>query len=168
MKEQSKKLTQPPTGLKLNDLAGQWYIHFSDFPMWLKGDKRFPIFNYAPGKRAGTTGLHDTVQYMKNGKQKTIVGFDTPTDASNSAYVWRGKGLLSLLKSTWEILYVEPNQQWAIIHFQKTLFTPIGYDVIGRKRQLNEDQRQRTARQLAALGIKSSLTPINQLTGEEI
>lgn len=153
--------------MKLSDLDGRWYIHYSDFPMWLKGDKLFPTFNYALGERGGVDGLHDTVQYVKNGKQKSIVGFDTPTDASNNAFVWRGKGLLSLLKSKWEIIYVEPNQQWAIVHFQETLFTPEGYDVIGRETELTQDQRQRITSQFAALGIKSRLTLIDQFTVRE-
>ena len=40
-------------------------------------------------------------------------------------------------KSEWEILYT--TQEWAIIYFEKTLFTPKGYDVIARNETLSDE-----------------------------
>ncbi len=156
------KPTSEPTEVKLTNLAGKWYIHYSDFPMWLKGDKLFPTFNYSLGRRGGTSGLEDEVKYIKDGRQKSISGFDTPTHERNVSFVWRGKGLMSLLKSEWEILYVDPAWQWAIIHFQKTLFTPEGYDVIGRDKQLSQEQEQCIQEKLDEFGIKSRLVQIDK------
>ncbi len=148
--------------LELSDLEGKWYIHYSDFPMWLKGDKLYPTFNYKVGKRDGNAGLHDEVVYEKKGRQKRIVGFDTPTDPGNTTFVWRGNGLLSLLKSKWEILHLDAEQQWAIIHFQKTLFTPEGYDVISREKWLGDRRELEIRKQLKVLGIDALLVRIRQ------
>ncbi|WP_373513731.1 hypothetical protein [Persicitalea sp.] len=148
--------------VQLTDLEGKWYIHYSDFPMWLKGDKLNPTFNYRYGKRGAVTGLHDEVVFTKNGKQKSIVGFDTPTDATNTSFVWRGKGLLSLVKSKWEILHLSSDKRWAIIHFEKTLFTPEGYDVISRDWHMDVTQQQEIHNKLKTIGINTQLARIQQ------
>ena len=95
------------TALSLHALEGTWYIHFSDFPMWLKGDKKYPTFTYTVKRRNGVVGLKDEVRYLKKGRAKSINGFDTPVDANPHSFVWRGDGLLALLKSC--LLYTSPS-----------------------------------------------------------
>jgi hypothetical protein len=104
--------------------------------MWLKGDKTSPSLNYAVETKGVVIGLRDEVISQKRGKQQSIVGFDTPLDGTNTRFQWRGKGLLSLLTSCWEIVHLDAQKQWAIIYFEKTLFTPEGYDVIARRKHL--------------------------------
>ena len=87
-------LSQNQTPLKLEDLEGKWFIHFTNFPMWLKGDKTHPTFNYT----VKNGGLTDAVAYEKNGKHKSILGFDKPVDKTNQQFVWHGRGILSLQK----------------------------------------------------------------------
>lgn len=146
--------------LNLADLEGKWYILYSDFPMWLRGDKRCPTFNYRVGKRRAVTGLQDEVVYEKKGRQKKIIGFDTPANPGNTSFVWRGKGLLSLLKSEWEIVYLDSNNSWGIIHFQKTLFTPQGYDVISREKSLDAARQQEMQNKLKTLGIDTRMVRV--------
>jgi hypothetical protein len=98
--------------LKLEELEGKWFIHFSNFPMWLKGDKTSPAFNYTIEKR--------------------------------------GEAILLL------------DSQWAIVHFEKTLFTPEGYDVISRDRILNAVIEQEIKRRLTELGVHVELSTIKQ------
>jgi hypothetical protein len=105
--------------LHLQELEGRWYINQSNFPMWLKGDKTQPTFNYTVATRKGKRGLEDVVQYQKNGRSKRIRGFDQVLNAANTDFLWRGKGLLSLLSSAWVILYVSPQRDWAVIAFKK-------------------------------------------------
>ncbi len=76
--------------------------------------------------------------------------------------MWRGDGLLALLKSKWNILYLDPAGTWAIIHFEKTLFTPEGYDVMARSGQLTEKVRQQIQEKLAELGLFSRMKGIVQ------
>ena len=153
------------TSLSLSSLEGTWYIHFSDFPMWLKGDKQYPTFTYTIKRRKGVVGLKDEVRYVKNNRAKSINGFDTPVAAHPGAFVWRGDGLLALLKSTWDILYLNPEGTWAIIHFEKTLFTPEGYDVMARSEQLSEKMGEEIQEKLSELGLFFRMKVIAQRHG---
>ena len=92
--------------ISLQDLSGKWYILQSNFPMWLKGDKTMPTFNYELVEKKGKQALFDQVKYLKNGKEKSIIGYDIPLDQQNVKFVWRGKGILGMLKSKWEIVYL--------------------------------------------------------------
>lgn len=153
-----------PTHLSLADLEGRWYILLSNFPMWLKGDKTSPSLNYRLEIRRGIHGLRDEVVAWKRGKQSSIVGFDTPLDGTNHAFEWRGKGLLSVLTSRWEIVHLNAEEEWAIIHFEKTLFTPEGYDVIARSNILSQELLTSVRSALRELGITAELQLIVQET----
>ena len=106
--------------------------------MWLKGDKTNPTFNYTATTRKGEKVLLDEVKYLKKGKEKTITGYDYQNDKDSTAFVWRGKGILSLLKSKWRVALIDPEGQWAVIAFSKTLFTPEGVDIISRTPAISE------------------------------
>ena len=123
--------------ISLQTLEGRWYIHLTNFPMWLKGDRTNPTFNYSVQEKNGIIGLKDEVQFIINGEQKSIKGFDTPLNIENTKFEWRGRRWMKILKSRWQILY--STKKWAIIYFEKTLFTPEGYDVIARDETLSDD-----------------------------
>ena len=123
----------------LQTLVGTWFICCTDFPMWLKGNKTNPTFNYTLVAHRENV-LLDEVKYLKNGKPKTITGFDYQDKTDKTAFVWKGKGLLSLLKSQWKVALLDASGQWAVIWFSKTLFTPEGVDVISRTPTLSVDQ----------------------------
>lgn len=117
-------------------LLGSWFIVSSNFPMWLKGNKENPTFNYSlvEGKKGV---LLDEVKYHKNGKQKTITGYDHQESTDSLSFVWKGKGLLFIAKSKWRVAMIDPQGKWAVIHFSKTLFTPEGVDIISREKTLD-------------------------------
>lgn len=146
-----------PNSLLLSDLEGRWYIQLTNFPMWLKGDKINPTFHYSRMVRNGITCLYDVVTYEKRGVEKSIIGYDHPLSSDNISFEWRGKGLLSLLKSKWEVIYLSPGKDWAVIHFEKTWFTPSGYDLISKQFSPNDAQRDAFQKILNALNIESIL-----------
>ncbi|MCD8030911.1 MAG: hypothetical protein LUF85_08870 [Bacteroides sp.] len=111
------------------DLTGKWYVLYSNFPMWLKGNKKNPSFHYGVPANGS---FSDTVEYVQNGRIKKMEGTDTIQD---NKFIWRGKGLLKFVKSQWEIMDYSQKDGIAIIHFDKTLFTPQGYDVISRQKK---------------------------------
>ncbi|MBC7488641.1 MAG: hypothetical protein H7282_18025 [Cytophagaceae bacterium] len=119
-------------------LTGTWFICFSNFPMWTKGDKQSPSFHYEiVSQSKDKSVLSDEVSYIQNEKKKFIKGYDTQSRSDVNAFVWRGKGLLKLLSSNWRVaLRDEQNGQWAVICFSKTLFTPEGVDIISRETSL--------------------------------
>lgn len=120
-------------------LVGTWFICYTNFPMWLKGDKTNPTFNYTITTRKGEKVLLDEVKYLKKGKEKTITGYDYQDEKDSTAFVWRGKGILGLLKSEWRVALIDPKGQWAVIAFSKTLFTPEGVDIINRTPKISDD-----------------------------
>ncbi len=142
--------------------TGKWYINMSTFPMWLKGNKTSPSFNYTIEMKDNIKVLHGDVQYLKKGKLKHIQGMDKPTNKFNTAFVWHGKGLLRLFKSKWEIIAYNPEQQWAIMHFQKTIATPEGYDLFSKQKQLDTQTLTDVNKKLEELGIKDQLKIIKQ------
>ncbi|WP_222166697.1 hypothetical protein [Edaphocola aurantiacus] len=128
----------------LDALTGTWYVHYTNFPMWLKGDKKEPSFHYRIV--AGTEGpeLEDTVFYMKGLEQKRIRGWDKPINKECTKFEWRGKGLLTLVRSKWE--WVHMDDDFALIFFERTLFTPKGYDIICREKVLSPEVHEAIVR----------------------
>jgi lipocalin len=139
--------------IHLKNLEGKWYVQYTNFPMWLKGDKQQPTFNYSILQKNKMIGLYDEVRYIQNGKEKSIVGFDTPLSTDNTKFSWRGKGLLYLFVSKWQILYVNDINTWAIIGFEKTLATPKGYDVITRSENINSAEHIEIQKKMEELNI---------------
>jgi len=100
-----------------------------------------PIANSASSSTDDTPKLNDIVkrQELTGDKVKTIVGVDKP--AGKGAWDWRGKGLLKVASSHWEVLGYgileaeDGEQQWMVTYFAKTLFTPVGVDIYSRKKE---------------------------------
>ena len=121
-------------------LTGTWFICFSNFPMWAKGNKTNPTFNYAVVETSPKLVLSDNVRYLKKGKEKSIKGFDTQNSENPNAFKWRGKGFLKIAASNWKVAFKdEEHGQWAVIYFSKTLFTPEGLDIISRTTELSPE-----------------------------
>lgn len=151
------------TDLKIvNELDGQWFIHQSNFPMWLKGDKTSPTFNYTLMKDKKGFFLIDKVSYIKNEKEKHIKGVDRPTNENGSEFIWRGNGIMRLIKSKWTVLYLDFEDNWGIIYFEKTVFTPKGYDVISKNQTLSSEIVSEIELKLNELGMNEELTVIPQ------
>lgn len=118
-------LPAPP----LTELVGTWHIVQTNFPMWLKGDKRSPQLHYSTLDRPDQLG--DRVTYRsRSGAEKQILGVDTQDPALPAHFTWRGRGLLSLLRSEWYV--VHQNAGVMAIYFTPTLFTPAGMDIVAR------------------------------------
>lgn len=124
--------------MELQQITGEWHIFATNFPMWLKGNRTNPTFNYSIDKYRNGIRLLDVVSYIQNGSTKTIKGYDFPLNEENSAFEWRGKGLLYFIRSKWRIIYANTKYEWMIIYFEKTLFTPRGYDIITRRKNPSE------------------------------
>jgi lipocalin len=146
--------------INLHELEGKWHVILTNFPMWLKGDKKSPNFNYKMAESDGVIGLLDEVNYTQKGRTKSINGFDKSLNIENTSFEWRGNGLLSLLSSKWQILYLDSTKQWAIIYFEPTLFTPKGYDVICREIQPSSLIMRSEDEKLRELKISNNLTKL--------
>jgi hypothetical protein len=129
-------------------LAGTWHVSYSSLPLW-KGKQNVRItYKLLPGYIASVPDrmphLDDHVEYQKAGSSKTnnVRGVSRPVDVTGLghglAYAWRGKGLLAIASSSWEILaygtdtHAAEANDYAVTYFGKTLFTPAGIDIYTR------------------------------------
>lgn len=92
--------------------------------------------------KENTDRLDDLVSYQSLDGEKvhTINGVDKCSSAGEARgeWDWRGKGLLKVASSHWEVLAWGEEEgsgnKWVITEFAKTLFTPAGIDVYSRDR----------------------------------
>jgi len=117
-----------------SSLHGKWYVTHSTLPMW-KSNRNVTI-TYTPLPN-NVEVLDDLVEYqpLKSNKHKKVEGYDTPDAKVCAAYSWRGKGLLKIASSHWQVLgYGGEDDGWCVTYFQKTLFTPAGIDIYARRK----------------------------------
>ena len=129
-------------------LSEEWHVTHSTLPMWKS--KRNVRIKYTPLDasspsipRENTDRLDDLVSYqsLKSDKVSTVHGVDkcASTGDSRGEWDWRGKGLLMIASSHWEILgWGEEDgtgNKWIVTEFAKTLFTPAGLDVYSKDRK---------------------------------
>ena len=108
--------------------------------------------------------LDDLVEYqpLASDKIKTVHGIDSPSGTDTRAWDWRGKGWLKVVSSHWEFVdwgragggsgegegegTSEGNEEeWAVVWFEKTIFTPEGIDIFVRGK---EGLREETVREI--------------------
>jgi len=143
----------------LKKLSGDWFVIYSNFPMWTKGKRRYPMFHYTIERREGEWGLADNVTYVQGKAKKHILGFDRLIDAEK--FIWQGNGFLTkYLSSNWRIVHISADNNWALIYFEKTLFTPAGYDAIARESLLSSTQTSQIEQALKDY----SIPPLSKIT----
>lgn len=135
----------------LSWLAGTWYFTHSTLPIWK--DKRNVRITYTIyDENAAKTNqkqqrLDDVVEYQEAGsdKVKQVRGREYTSPGSDTrAWDWRGKGIIKIASSHWEILgwaddsrrlvgatdgdVESRGNQWMVTYFIKTVFTPAALD----------------------------------------
>lgn len=121
----------------LSMLEGRWLIKGTNFPMWTSKKRKNPTITYTKLSKYPSKFL-DTVSYELNNKPKKIVGIDT---YDSNRFVWRGKGILKLLKSEWSIL--ELTETLLVIKFERSLLTPAGIDILIKDHgEMDSDSQQ--------------------------
>jgi hypothetical protein len=127
------------TGPRRIELEGTWHVVATNFPMWTDGRRARPRFTYAALPPAGGhRRLLDTVSYLQEGRERRLVGTDTEDPAAPGRYLWRGRGLLWLFRSRWQVVAAGPALDWVALRFERTWATPAGADVIAREPGLDE------------------------------
>ncbi|MFF0675692.1 hypothetical protein ACFYSI_07225 [Staphylococcus xylosus] len=117
-------------------LPGTWHIMASTFKMWTSGKKTSPSITYSI-IQSHPLRIHDEVTYQTQNKSKSIVGYDT---LDIDQFNWRGKGILKLFSSKWDIIYID--NEVLIINFSATLPTPSGMDIFLRNKQNTKSPRK--------------------------
>ena len=146
------KAKQPPDHKNptIDWLSETWHVTHSTLPMWK--NKRNVRIKYTPLEpsspsiaKENTDRLDDLVSYqgLNGDKVSTVHGIDKAASSGEGRgeWGWRGKGLLMIASSHWEVLgWGEEDgpsgtgNKWVVTMFAKTLFTPAGIDVYSKDR----------------------------------
>ncbi len=116
-------------------LNGRWTVQSTTFPMWHEPDKRCPIFEYEPIESHGRA--NDRVLFLDGDEPDEIRGIDEQDPQNLLHITWQGSGLLFFLSSDWYVRAADDD--WLIIYFSETMFTPEGVDVLARGPSLDEE-----------------------------
>jgi len=137
IKEEGEAWVPPP----LEWLEGTWAVTHSTLPMWRKAKNvRITYKILAASTPGGEACLDDCVENEPTERTllpqpKSIRGVDTPD--GEGAWAWRGKGLLRIASSRWEVLGwgERDGERWVVTWFAPSLFTPAGVDVYSGRRE---------------------------------
>ncbi|KAI0389727.1 hypothetical protein F5Y17DRAFT_462446 [Xylariaceae sp. FL0594] len=143
-------------------LWNTWTVTHSTLSMWESAQN--VRITYTPhkshdaskGDNAKPSVNDNIVEYeKKNGKGgvHTVVGIEKPDPNIPGSWNWRGKGLLAIASSHWEILgwgeRPVPSgggtERWAVTWFAPTLFTEEGIDIYSDRK---EGLRAETVKQI--------------------
>ncbi|KAJ7293727.1 hypothetical protein C8J57DRAFT_1491095 [Mycena rebaudengoi] len=138
-----------PPGSDIGDvpyahLLGTWHVVASTLPLW-KNKKNVRItYSAVPDEPATTFDDHESTGW-KTGRRRAGNGALAsifPAPEAEILAVRRGKGLLMIASSRWQLLgfHVSPSSteaqsdepEWAVTYFASTLFTPAGLDIYSR------------------------------------
>ncbi|KAK6333251.1 hypothetical protein TWF718_011072 [Orbilia javanica] len=162
----------PPTSLLSltpQALLKTWWVTTSTLPMW-KSAKNIRItytaipstkniddiihYNPRSGPAGSTTDPEESAKLVT----KSIHGVDYPLSENEGdlTYKWRGKGLLFIATSRWQVVgyggrdvravtgedgvEVLEGVEWVVTYFEKSLFTPAGVDVMTVAREGVDEQ----------------------------
>ncbi|BGP19090.1 hypothetical protein JCM10213_006644 [Rhodosporidiobolus nylandii] len=162
-----------PERVPYDRLMGQWCVVASTLPLWK--NKRDVTITYTPIAGEPETTFDDLVRFSFSSsklgsKQWEVKGVDrleTDLQGNGARWKWRGKGLLKISTSHWQLLGYSlapsppadaassspPAPEWAVTYFSSTLFTPAGLDIYTRTpTSLTNSQVAEVIQQLEGLG----------------
>jgi hypothetical protein len=121
---------------------GTWFIVVTNYGYWKH--RHNPTVTYEP--MAGDVRTwRDTLRFTSRGifggkaKPGKLGGVDR--ELSPGRFVWRGDGLLSIIKSPWWVMLVDPAGEWAVTYFGRSnVGTAPGMDIYGRKPDMPREQ----------------------------
>ncbi|KAH9892873.1 hypothetical protein C8Q73DRAFT_699720 [Cubamyces lactineus] len=149
--------SNPPIEFDLDKFMGTWHVVFSTLSLWQSRKDVTITYTRKPQSNDTSVQFDDVVEYhsksdLASSKRSSIIGVDTlltphksggPEETQDAApaqtrYKWRGKGLLMIASSRWQVLGCSRDPSpgntaaWAVTYFEKTLFTPPGLDIYAR------------------------------------
>ena len=129
-----------------NRALGLWHIFATNLNMWkgkLSPTITYSIYDQLPN---GCIRMNDLVEYYTKRPfvgfvSTSIKGIDTQSAYKRSRFQWRGNGVLKLIASEFDFVFVDnetpTNQpyQWVVTMFGSTPFSNAGVDLMTRTRQ---------------------------------
>jgi lipocalin len=122
---------------------GTWFIVVTNYGYWRS--RHDPTVTYEPMPSDGARTWRDTLRFSSRGmfggarKPGTLGGVDR--ERSPGRWIWRGDGLLAIIKSPWWVMLVDPDDEWAVTYFGRSnVGTAPGMDIYGRKPDMPREQ----------------------------
>jgi hypothetical protein len=132
------ELPTAAAGFDAERFLGTWHIVVTNYGYWKA--RTSPTVTYEPlPPQSGKRAWRDTLRFSKRGllgdKDGTLGGIDVELEPGR--FLWRGDGLLRVIKSPWWVLIVDPAYSWAVTYFGRSnVGTAPGMDVYGRRPDL--------------------------------
>lgn len=107
-------------------LPGRWRVKATNIPLWLTGERRDPVLEYALVRESPLT-LSDRLGFQDpEGKQKSVRGTDR---WHGTGFTWRASGPAGLfVRGLWEVAGAQ--QGLVVIRFARSAASPGGVDVM--------------------------------------
>lgn len=102
-------------------LPGTWRLCATDYARWLEGDRRAAAFEWE---------LRGTDPVVLDGRGVHVTGEGKSVEARatltwrDDRFVWRGRGVLALIRGTVEVTGVSPSGDVVVLRFDRTLIGP--------------------------------------------
>jgi len=119
---------------------GTWHIAITNYGYWKSRIDPTVTYEELPPEN-NQRRWRDTLRFRKRGlfgsdyKPDTLGGVDVELEPGR--FLWRGDGLLKVIKSPWWVLLCEPSS-WAVTYFGRSnVGTAPGMDIYGRTPDLD-------------------------------
>jgi len=135
-------LPEAAPNIEVERLLGAWYIVVSNYGFWQR--RTHPRIEYtalAPD-RDGRVRMLDSLRYRQSDllgrvQRKLLVGIDVAEQPGR--FLWRGEGMLKLVKSRWCVALVDPDYRWCVTWFARSnIGTAPGLDIYSRDPVLDQ------------------------------
>ena len=125
-------------------LEATWSVTHSTLPMWRKAKNVQITYTIIPATSSSPALLDDVVSSEPTARTflpqpKSIRGVDTPD--GEGGWNWRGRGLLKIASSHWEVLGwgEKDGERWVVTWFAPSMFTPAGLDIYSSRKEGMEE-----------------------------
>ena len=131
----------PPSaeGFDVSRFTGTWSILVTNYGFWRHRTHPTVTYERLPGPEGGPVSLRDTLRFRKKPllggapRPGVLAGVDVQDPLRPASFLWRGDGLLHLIKSPWSVVAVGPDADWAVTYFARSnVGTAAGMDIYGR------------------------------------
>jgi hypothetical protein len=132
---------------------GTWFILATNYGFWKR--RIHPTVTY--GAMQGTTlAMSDRLSFevrplLGGGFRPAVLDGIDRQDGAPGRFVWRGKGVLGLIRSPWCVVAVGADYDWAVTYFARSnIGTSPGVDVYARTPALAPERMADILHQLCA------------------
>jgi hypothetical protein len=130
-------LPEPAPDFDLPGFMGAWYILVTNYGFWR--ERTHPRIEYA--LRPDPSCFSDQLRFRRFGlfgsRTKLLAGTDRMVRPGE--FVWRGDGLLGIVRSRWCVPLIDPAGQWAITWFARSnVGTAPGMDLYTRAPSIDQ------------------------------